>query len=713
MKKNNVNKKKNGQTAQAQGSLDLAKTRNIGIMAHIDAGKTTTTERILFYSGKVHRMGEVHEGLATMDWMEQEKERGITITSAATTVHWRDHYINLIDTPGHVDFTVEVERSLRVLDGAVVIFDAVAGVEPQSETVWRQADRYKVPRIAFINKMDRTGADFYKATDSIKEKLKANPVPLQIPIGSAEMFTGLIDLILMKAIIYNESSLGSLFEEMDIPDDMMDLALKYRQDMLENLSEFDDALMEKFLDGDEIEPDLIRGVVRKATISSSVIPVFCGSAFKNKGVQRLLDGILAYLPSPLDKKELTGHHPKNGQEITRQMSPDGDFIAIAFKITTDPYIGKLTYFRVYSGSVKAGDTVYNPISGTRERIARILRMFANKREEIKEARMGDIVAAVGLKKTRTGDTLCNEEHPIILEPMHFPNPVINIAIEPKTKADEAKLSESMNKLSEEDPSFKVEVNEETGQTIISGMGELHLEIIVDRLLREFKVEANVGMPQVAYKETIKNSADAVVKFAKQTGGKGQFAHVKIHIEPLEPGKGFEFESKIYGGAIPTEFILPVKRGIEDAMKNGIVAGYPMLDVKATLLDGSYHEVDSSELAFRVAGSMAFQEAARKAGGILLEPVMKLDIIVPENYLGDVLSDINSRRGKIEDIADRDNAKFVKSFVPLRELFGYATALRSVTQGRAVFTMEFHRYSQMPKDVEEKILYKESGAVSAG
>jgi len=713
MAHNGKNNKKNGASNQNSDRYDLKHIRNIGIMAHIDAGKTTTTERILFYSGKVHRMGEVHEGLATMDWMEQEKERGITITSAATTVQWRDHIINIIDTPGHVDFTVEVERSLRVLDGAVIIFDAVAGVEPQSETVWRQADNYKVPRIAFINKMDRTGADFFKAMDTIRTRLGAHPVPLQIPFGSAELFTGLIDLVIMKAIVYNERSFGTLYDEMDIPDDLMDQALQTRKQMLETLSEYDDELMERYIEGQKINTESIRRAARTATIKSKVIPVFCGSAFRNKGIQRLLDAIVLYLPSPLDRTELVGRHPKTGQEIVKKVSLDSDFMALAFKITTDPYVGRLAYFRVYSGVVKLGSNVYNPVSGKRERIGRLLRMFANKREDISEARMGDIVAAVGLKHTKTGDTLCNEGHPIMLEGMRFPNPVINIAIEPKTKADEEKLAMSLNKLSDEDPSFKVDVDSETGQTIISGMGELHLEIIVERLLREFSVAASVGAPQVSYKETIRSSAIAEGKFIKQSGGKGQYGHVKISLEPLPTGKGFEFENKIVSGAIPKEFILPVKKGIENAMKNGIVAGYPIVDVKATLLDGAYHVVDSSELAFRVAGSMAFQAAAKKAGAILLEPIMKLDVIVPENYLGDVISDITARRGKIEGIDDKDNVKFVRSIVPLNEVFGYSTALRSITQGRAVFSMEFYQYTQIPKEIEDKLLYKYSGAVSAG
>jgi len=713
MAHNRKNNKKNGASSPNADRNNLERIRNIGIMAHIDAGKTTTTERILFYSGKVHRMGEVHEGLATMDWMEQEKERGITITSAVTTVQWCDHIINIIDTPGHVDFTMEVERSLRVLDGAVVIFDAVAGVEPQSETVWRQADNYRVPRIAFINKMDRTGADFFKSMDTMRTRLGAHPVPLQIPFGSTEMFTGLIDLVIMKAIVYNERSFGALYDEMDIPDDLIDQALRSRRQMLEALSEYDDELMERYLEGEEINPESIRRAARTATIKSEVIPVFCGAAFRNKGVQRLLDAIIFYLPSPLDKTELIGRNPKTGQEIVRKMSLDGDFTALAFKITTDPFVGRLTYFRVYSGVARSGSNVYNPGPGKRERLGRLLRMFANKREDIYEARMGDIVAAVGLKYTKTGDTLCNEGHPIILERMHFPNPVINIAIEPKTRADEEKLAMSLNKLSDEDPTFKVDVDGETGQTIISGMGELHLEIIVERLLREFSVAANVGVPQVSYKETIQSSAIAEGKFIKQSGGRGQYGHVKISLEPLPAGKGFEFENKIVGGAIPREFILPVKQGIENAMKNGIVAGYPVIDIKAALLNGTYHVVDSSELAFRIAGSMAFQAAAKKAGAILLEPIMKLDVIVPENYLGDVISDITARRGKIEGIDDRDKVKFIKSIVPLSEVFGYSTALRSITQGRAVFAMEFHQYAQIPKEVEDKLLYKYSGAVPAG
>ncbi|MFC1553226.1 elongation factor G [candidate division KSB1 bacterium] len=701
-KKNNSSVNGNGNKAR------LVNTRNIGIMAHIDAGKTTTTERMLFYSGKLHRMGEVHEGLATMDWMDQEKERGITITSAATTIKWRDNFINIIDTPGHVDFTVEVERSLRVLDGAIMILDAVAGVEPQTETVWRQANKYSVPGIVFINKMDRTGADFYKALESIKTRLGANPIPLQIPMGSEELFTGLIDLVLMKAIVYNEHSFGAIFEEMDIPDDMLDQAMVARKNLLEVISEYDDELMEKYLDGAEISEELFRKAIRAGTLSTKVIPVFCGSAFRNKGVQRLLDAINYYLPSPMDKTELTGRHPKTDKEIVKEMSPNGDFVALAFKIATDPYVGRLTYFRVYSGTVRTGDTVYNPSAGKRERLGRILRMYANKREDLEEATMGDIVAGVGLKLTKTGDTLCNEGHQIFLEKMNFPDPVINIAIEPKTKADEEKLALSLNKLSDEDPTFKVDVNSETGQTIISGMGELHLEIISDRLLREFKVAANVGVPQVSYKERLLKEVEVETKFVKQTGGKGQYAHVKIRVEPMPRGAGFEFSNEIFGGAIPREFIHPIKRGIEDSMKNGILAGYPVVDTKVTLLDGSFHEVDSSEIAFRACGNIAFRDAQKKAGNVLLEPIMKIDIIVPENYLGEVMSDINARRGKIEGLDDKDKAKFVKTLVPLREVFGYSTALRSLTQGRAVFTMQFDHFEQMPKQIEEKLLNKYSG-----
>ncbi|MFC1557148.1 elongation factor G, partial [candidate division KSB1 bacterium] len=654
-------------------------------------------------------MGEVHDGAATMDWMQQEKERGITITSAATTCHWKNSVI--IDTPGHVDFTVEVERSLRVLDGAICIFDAVAGVEPQSETVWRQANQYNIPRIAFINKMDRTGADFYRAQEMIRTRLGANPVPLQIPIGSAEMFTGLIDLITMKAIIYNETSFGKLFEEMEIPDDLKDEAALWHDKMLEAVSEFDDELLGHYLEGDkDINEDIIRRAIRTATIQFKIVPVLCGSAFRNKGVQRLVDAVVYYLPSPLERTEIIGENPKTHESMVREMSLDDSFTALAFKISTDPYVGRLTYMRVYSGRLAAGKTAYNPTSGKRERFGRILRMFANKREDISEAIMGDIVAVVGLKGTKTGDTLCNEGHPILLEKMHFPDPVITIAIEPKTKADEEKLGESLNKLSDEDPTFRVRVDSETGQTVISGMGELHLEIIVDRLLREFKVGANVGEPQVAYKETIAGRSETVTKFVKQTGGKGQYAHVKLAIEPLEPGKGFVFENQIVGGAIPREFIDPVRQGVEGAMKNGILAGYPMVDIKAMLLDGSHHPVDSSEVAFKIAGSMAFQDAAKKAGAVLLQPIMELEVIVPENYLGDVLNDITTRQGKIEGIDDRENAKVIDARVPLREMFGYSTSLRSQTQGRAVFTLQFDKYESAPKDIEERIVNKLTGTL---
>ncbi|MCP4727541.1 MAG: elongation factor G [bacterium] len=703
--------KKNIVNSEAELEL-LKKTRNIGIMAHIDAGKTTTTERILYYSGKVHRMGEVHDGAAVMDWMEQEKERGITITSAATTVKWGDSIINIIDTPGHVDFTVEVERSLRVLDGAIMLLDAVAGVEPQSETVWRQANAYNVPRIVFINKMDRTGADFFKATETVRSRLGANPVPIQIPIGAEDMFTGLVDLVEMKAIIYNESTFGKLYDVMEIPDDMLDQALEYRQNMLEALSDYDDHLMESYLDGKEIDCEVVRSAIRKATLDNSIVPVMCGAAFKNKGVQRLIDAVLYYLPSPLDKDSMIGKHPTTGQEIEREVKLDGDFTALAFKITTDPYVGRLTYFRVYSGRAQVGSNIYNATFGKRERLGRILRMFANKREDIDEVLMGDIVAAVGLKNTKTGDTLCNEGHPVILEEMHFPDPVVSIAIEPKTKADQEKLGLSLNKLSDEDPTFRVRVDDETGQTLISGMGELHLEIIVDRLTREFKVGANVGIPQVAYRETIKSEAKGECKFIKQTGGKGQYAHVVLKIEPVDTGSGFVFENKIIGGSIPREFIPAVQQGLKGAMGNGILAGYEMVGVKITLLDGSFHEVDSSEVAFKIAASMAFQDAVKKAGAVILEPMMTLEIIVPENYLGDVLNDLTSRRGKIEGMDDRDNAKVVKAITPLSEMFGYSNSLRSVTQGRAVFTMQFDRYEVASKDIEEKILKGISGFITA-
>ena len=677
-------------------------------MAHIDAGKTTTTERILYYTGRLHRMGEVHDGAATMDWMEQEKERGITITSAATTAIWKNHNINIIDTPGHVDFTVEVERSLRVLDGAVALFCAVGGVEPQSETVWRQADRYHVPRIAFVNKMDRIGADFYNVIDMMRNRLGAYPVPLQIPMGEGDLFTGLIDLIKMKSVIYNESSLGALFEEGDIPKGLIEKAQKYRNDIFEAVAEYDESLLEKYLEGEEISDDELIAAIRKATIDVKIVPVLCGSAFKNKGVQRLLDAILAYLPSPEDLKPIEGHHPKTGDVISRKSSLDEPFAALAFKVMTDPYVGKLTFFRVYSGSMKAGSYVYNPISQKKERLGRILQMHANSREDIDSVSTGDIAAVVGFKATRTGDTLCDENKHIVLESMHFPEPVIAVAVEPKTKADQDKLTEALIKLSDEDPTFKVKTDEETGQTIIRGMGELHLEIIVDRMMREFKVDAKVGKPQVSYKETISKTVESEGKFIRQSGGKGQYGHVKIVLSPNDPGKGFEFEDAIVGGSIPREYISSVRTGIENATNNGVLAGYPIRDIKIRLIDGSYHEVDSSEMAFKIAGSMALQDGCRKADPKLLEPVMSVEVVVPEEYLGDVIGDLNSRRGKISGIMPRKDAQVVVGLVPLSDMFGYATQLRSLTQGRAIYTMQFSHYDRVPESIAKEVIEKTKG-----
>ena len=686
----------------------LNKTRNIGIMAHIDAGKTTTTERILYYTGRLHRMGEVHDGAAVMDWMEQEKERGITITSAATTASWKNHTINIIDTPGHVDFTAEVERSLRVLDGAVALFCAVGGVEPQSETVWRQADKYHVPRIAFVNKMDRVGADFYNVVDMIKTRLGAHPLPIQIPIGAGDLFTGLIDLIKMKAVLYNESSLGKFFEEAEIPHDLLDKAQKYRNDILEAVAEYDETLLEKYLEGEEISDKDVISAIRKATIDVKIIPVLCGSAFKNKGVQRLMDAIVNYLPAPSDLPPVIGLHPKTDKEISRKHSEDEPFSALAFKIMTDPYVGKLTFFRVYSGSAKAGSYVYNPISGKKERFGRVLQMHANSREDIQEVFTGDIAAAVGLKHTRTGDTLCDDNHHIILESMHFPEPVISVAIEPKTKVDQDKLTNALIKLSDEDPTFLVRTDEDTGQTIISGMGELHLEIIVDRMLREFKVGANVGRPQVAYKETITKTVEAEGKFIRQSGGRGQYGHVVVKISPNEAGKGFEFENAIVGGVIPKEYISSVKTGIQGAMNNGVLAGYPVKDIKIKLFDGSTHDVDSSEMAFKIAGSMAFQNGCKKANPVLLEPLMKVEVVVPEEYLGDVIGNLNSRRGKISGILPRKDAQVVSALVPLAEMFGYATQLRSISQGRAIYTMQFSHYEHTPQNIASEIIEKTKG-----
>ena len=692
----------------------LEKTRNIGIMAHIDAGKTTTTERILFYTGKLHRIGEVHDGAATMDWMEQEKERGITITSAATTCFWRQHRINIIDTPGHVDFTIEVERSLRVLDGAVALFCSVGGVEPQSETVWRQADKYGVPRIAFVNKMDRAGADFLAVVDMMKTRLSANAVPIQLPVGEGDMFAGVIDLITMKARMYNEDNQGATWDEIEIPEKLRAKANEYRVKMLEAVADEDDKLLEKYLEGKEISPDEIRIVLRRATLKVSIVPVLCGSSFKNKGVQQLMDAVVEFLPSPLDINTgvIHGHHPHKHDDVTRKVSDSEKFTALAFKIMSDPFVGRLTYFRVYAGTLTAGSYVYNIISDRKERISRILRMHANHREEVEEAYSGDIVAAIGLKNTRTGDTLTTEEDPIVLERMEFPNPVIDVAIEPKTKEDQEKMGEALSRLAEEDPTFRVSTNEETGQTIVSGMGELHLEIIIDRMKREFKVEANVGKPQVAYKETITKKVTAEGKFVRQSGGRGQFGHVWIDVEPNEKGKGFEFENAIVGGVVPKEYIKPTEQGIVEAMRNGILAGYPVEDIKVRLFDGSFHAVDSSEMAFKIAGSMAFQEGARKAHPVLLEPIMAVEVVTPEEYLGDVMGDLNSRRGKIEGMTSRKDAQVVKSFVPLSTMFGYATQLRSMTQGRALYTMQFSHYDQVPKSVAEEIIEKVRGKDTA-
>ena len=691
-------------------AYSLERTRNIGIMAHIDAGKTTTTERILFYTGVLHRMGEVHDGAATMDWMEQERERGITITSAATTCFWDDHRVNIIDTPGHVDFTVEVERSLRVLDGAVALFCSVGGVEPQSETVWCQADKYGVPRIAFVNKMDRVGADFYNVIHMIKERLGANAVPIQIPVGEGELFVGIIDLITMKARIFHDTTQGTTWEDLEIPHDLQNLAKEYRTKMLEAISDEDDTLLEKYLEGKEISPKEIKAVLRRACLKVSIVPVLCGSSFKNKGVQSLLDSVIEYLPSPLDvlNAEVTGHHPNMKDHVVRKVDDKESFSALAFKIVTDPYVGKLTYFRVYSGMITPGSYVYNSISDRKERIGRILQMHANHREDIDEAASGDIAAAVGLRFTRTGDTLCDESDPIILEKMEFPDPVISVAIEPKTKADQEKMGEALSKLAEEDPTFRVSSNEETGQTIISGMGELHLEIIVDRMKREFRVGANVGKPQVAYRETIRKRVQQEGKFIRQSGGRGQFGHVWIEIEPNEKGKGFEFENAIVGGVVPKEYIKPVSQGIEEAMKNGVLAGYPAVDIKVKLFDGSYHEVDSSEMAFKIAGSMAFKEAALKADPAILEPIMGVEVVTPEEYMGDVIGDLNSRRGKIEGMQPRKEAQVIKAKVPLSDMFGYATQLRSMSQGRAIYTMQFSHYDIVPQSVSDQIIEKVRG-----
>ena len=671
-------------------------------MAHIDAGKTTTTERILFYTGRVHKLGETHDGAATMDWMVQEQERGITITSAATTCQWGDVRINIIDTPGHVDFTVEVERSLRILDGAVAVFCAVGGVEPQSETVWRQADKYGVPRIAYVNKMDRTGADFFNAVKMMRDRLSANAVPIQLPIGAEDSFVGMIDLVKMDARIY-EDDLGTRSQETEIPEELRPLAEEYREKLLEAVADTDERLMEKYLEGEEITVQELMTALRKATIAGQIVPVLCGTSFKNKGVQPLLDAVVSYLPSPIDIPPVEGTDVNTGEPITRESSDDEPFSALAFKIMSDPYVGKLAYFRVYSGILTAGSYVYNPVKGKRERIGRILRMHANHREELEEARAGDIVAAVGLKNTATGDTLCDEKHPVMLETMDFPEPVISIAIEPKTKADQDKLGVALGRLAEEDPTFRVYSDEETGQTIIQGMGELHLEVIVDRLLREFKVEANVGKPQVAYRETIRETVKAEGKFVRQSGGHGQYGHVWLQLEPLEPGSGFEFVNKIVGGVVPKEYIPAVENGVRDAMANGVLAGYPVVDVRVTIYDGSYHEVDSSEQAFRIAASIGFREGAKRAKPVLLEPIMAVEVVTPEEFMGDVMGDINSRRGSVLGMESRGNTQIIRGEVPLAEMFGYATDLRSMTQGRAVSTMSLHHYAVVPDSIAEKII----------
>jgi len=686
----------------------LDKIRNIGIMAHIDAGKTTTTERILYYTGKTHRIGEVDEGAATMDWMEQEKERGITITSAATTCYWRDNQINIIDTPGHVDFTAEVERSLRVLDGAVALFCSVGGVEPQSETVWRQADKYQVPRIAFVNKMDRVGADFENALWMMRTRLAANAVAIQLPLGSGETFTGIIDLITMTARSFHQNTQGATYEEFPIPKTMLEEARKRKEILLESISDYDDRLLEKFLNDQEIHKEEIMTALRKAVLDVKIIPVLCGASFKNIGVQRLLDAIVDFLPSPLDLPEIKGTDPETGQPLKRKPSDSEPLTALAFKIMSDPYVGKLTYLRIYSGVLKSGVYVLNANTGEKERVGRILEMHANKREEIDAAYTGDICAVVGLKKTSTGHTLCDPKFPIILEKMTFPEPVISVAIEPKTKADQDKLFEALQKLSDEDPTFKVRSDEETGQTIISGMGELHLEILVDRMMREFSVKANVGKPQVAYKETITATAEAEGKFIRQTGGRGQYGHVRIRVEPMPASSGFVFENKIIGGAIPREYIPAVEKGIKDALENGVIAGYPLIDIKALLLDGSYHEVDSSEIAFKIAGSMALQEAVKRARPKILEPVMEVEVVVPEEYLGDVIGDLNARRGRILGIVPRVDAQVIAARVPLSDMFGYATKIRSISQGRALFTMQFHSYEEVPQQISEGIVAKVKG-----
>jgi elongation factor G len=685
-------------------AIPLERTRNIGIIAHIDAGKTTVTERILFYTKKIYKIGEVHEGAATMDWMEQEQERGITITAAATTCFWADHRINLIDTPGHVDFTVEVERSLRVLDGAVVVFDGVAGVEPQSETVWRQADRYRVPRFCFVNKLDRTGADFWRVVDMIKDRLGANAVPLQVPIGIEDKFRGVVDLINMKAITYG-NDLGDQIDVGDIPADFAAEAETWREKMIEALADYDDDIAHKYLEGEEISADELRRALRAGTLEYKIVPVLCGSALKNKGIQPMLDAVIDYLPSPLDVPPVTGTDPRSSEEATRPTDASEPFAALAFKIAADPFVGKLAFFRVYSGTLKTGSYVYNSTKGTKERIGRLLQLHANHREEIEQVSAGDIAAAVGLKNTFTGDTLCDEAKPIVLESISFPEPVIELAVEPKTKADQDKMSIALQRLAEEDPTFRVSTDEESAQTRIAGMGELHLEVIVDRMLREFKVQANVGRPQVSYREAIRKSTKGEGRFVRQTGGKGQYGHAVIDIEPLERGAGVEFESKIVGGAVPREYWKAIEQGIREALAGGIVAGYPMIDLKATLIDGSYHEVDSSEMAFKIAGSMAIKDGATKADPAILEPVMKVGVTTPEEFMGDVIGNLNAKRGHIEGIDEHGTSRVVRALVPLAEMFGYATELRSMTQGRATYSMEFSRYSEVPSSIANELIAK--------
>ena len=695
-------------SGKVKRQFPLEDTRNIGIMAHIDAGKTTTTERILYYTGVSYKIGEVHEGTAVMDWMVQEQERGITITSAATTCAWKGKRINIIDTPGHVDFTIEVERSLRVLDGAVAVFDSVAGVEPQSETVWRQADKYEVPRIAFMNKMDRTGADFYRSVQTMIDRLGARPVPIQLPIGREENFKGIIDLVRMKAVLFLDETLGAKFEESEIPEDMTAKAQEYREKMIEALSDVNDALMEKYLGGEAISEEEIKSALREGTIKLKITPCTCGTAFKNKGVQTLLDAVVDYLPSPLDVPPVVGKHPSSGDDVVRKADDSEPFSALAFKIMTDPFVGQLTFFRVYSGTMNAGSYVYNATKDNKERVGRILKMHANKREDIDVVYAGDIAAAVGLKSTTTGDTLCDISHPVILEKMEFPDPVISVAIEPKTKIDQERLGTSLSKLAQEDPSFRVKTDEETGQTIISGMGELHLEIIVDRLLREFKVDANVGKPQVAYRETIRKKVESQGKFVRQSGGRGQYGDVWLTIEPNEQGAGFEFVNKIVGGVVPREYIPAVEKGVKEAMDGGVLAGYPMVDIKVTIIDGSYHDVDSSEMAFKIAGSMGFKAGVAKAGAVLLEPVMSVEVVVAEEYMGDVIGDLNSRRGKIQGMEPRGTAQVIQAMVPLSQMFGYSTDLRSATQGRATYTMQFSHYEEVPKGLADEIIAKVKG-----